>query len=359
MTDISGIRQSVTRAWHLLNETGFLDMSRGLNTEAFQHNTQEAVRELREAAHSLVQPDNRGAYGALNATLRLMLWKSILRARAPATGEYIISNIGGQYPDIAQDVREADAIMSRLSNGFPVWQLHRITARILDSAPNRQTALEQEAARQGDPIPSGITTAEAALYQRIVLRAIQQSRRESISHRNAGEAALEAFGQSFLPALPTSAGGLHAIGQDQIEGSLAAAVSRGGETAARESANRIGAIVSVLRAVTDAADAHYRATHPDYRLNYWIHQGCLAECGGNGNAAVTMMENLQNIRQRANAWLEWLQRHTDHPSYVPPSGRLDPSPTASLTHQSGSLMRTGPVQGSVRGPTSLGPTGLA
>jgi len=85
MTDITGIRQSVSRAWRLLNETGFLDMSRGLNAESYQLNVREAVRELREAARSLVHPDNLGAYGELSASLRLTLWKSILRARAPAS----------------------------------------------------------------------------------------------------------------------------------------------------------------------------------------------------------------------------------------------------------------------------------
>ena len=34
---------------------------------------------------------------------------------------------------------------------------------------------------------------------------------------------------------------------------------------------------------------------------------------------------LQDIKRRMNAWLEWLERHQDHPSYVPPSGRLDPN----------------------------------
>jgi len=234
-----------------------------------------------------------------------------------------------------------------------------MTSSILDAAPDRRTALEQEAARGGDPMPPGITTAEAELYQRIVLRAIQQSRREESSHRNAGDAALDAFGQSFLPALPNSSDGIHGIAQDQVEGHLADAVSRGGETAVRESANRIGAIVSVIRALTDAADAHYRATHPEYRLNYWIHQGCLEERNGNAQGAAQLMQNLQDIRQRMNDWLEWLERHQDHPSYVPPSGRLDPAPRASLTtHRSGAASHNGPVQGSERGPANRGTLGF-
>lgn len=360
MTDIAGIQQSVSRAWQLLNQTGFMDMSRGLYTEAYQRNVSEAMRELREASRSLVADGNRGAYGELNSNMRVMLWKSILRARAPATGIFIISRLGAQYRGMAEDVRTADNLMSSLANGFPVRELHHMTSRILNASPDPRTALEQEAARSGDPMPPGISTQEAELYQRIMLRAIQQSSREASAYRNAGEAAFDAFGQSFLPPLPDSADGMRAFGQDQVEGALASAVSRGGETVARESAQSIGAIVSLIRAISDAADAHYRANNPEYRLNHWVHQGCLAESGGNGPAAVSLMERLQNIRQRMNAWLEWLQRHQDHPSYVPPSGRLDPAPTASLSpNPSGTANRTGSVMGSMRGPSGRSSIGLA
>ena len=360
MAEIAGIRQSVTRAWQLLNQTGFMDMSRGLHTEAFQRNVEEAVRELREAANSLVREGNRGAYGELSGSLRQSLWKSILRARAPATGVFIISRLGGQYRAMSDDVREADRSLAGLANGFPVRELHRMASEILNASPDQRTAVEQEAARGGDPMPRPISAQEATLYQRIMLRAIDQSRREASSYRNAGEAAFDAFGQSFLPALPLDSDGIRGMGQDQVEGALASAVSRGGETVARESANSIGAIVSLIRAVTDAADAHYRANHPEYRLNHWVHQGCLSECGGNGAAASRMMEQLQNIRQRMDDWLQWLQRHQDHPSYVPPGGRWEARPTASAESvRSGASNRTGSVQGSVRAPANRGSLGLA
>lgn len=358
MTDLAGIRQSVSRASQLLNSTGFMDISRGLQTAAYQRNVREAVRELGEAAQSLVRQDNRAAYGQMNDGLRQMLWQSILMARAPATGAFVISRLGAQYPGMPDHLREADRILSSHANGFPVRVLHRMMSTILDAAPTQRTGVEQEAARQGDPMPRRITTAEAELYQRIVLRAIEQSRREEFSHRNAGDAALEAFGESFLPPLPWE--DPRGFAQDQGEGMLAETLSRGGETAVRESANRIGAVVSMVRAISSAADAHYRANHPEYRLNYWIHQGCLAESGGSPAAGTRLGERLQDIRRRMNAWLEWLQRHQEHPSYVPPYGRIDAAPRASAdSTQNGADNRSGPVQGPVRGPAQRGSMGLA
>ena len=360
MTDTNGIIQSANRAWRLLNTTGLFDMSRGLYTEAYQRNLREAVRELREAARSLVRPNNLDAYGELDESNRLTLWKSIMRARAPATGEYIYSRLGLRHREIPEDIREARRLLSSQSNGFPGRELMFIMTLILNAAPDARTILEQQAARDGDPMPPGITTAEAELYQRIMLAAIANSSREASRYRNAGEAAMETFGQTLLPALPTDPNGMRAFGQDQVEGALATAVSRGSETAVRESAQSIGAIVSLIRAVTDAADAHYRMNNPEYRLNHWVHQGCLAETGNNGNAAVQMIGQLQNIRERMDAWLQWLERHHDHPSYVPPGGRWEAAPTASLdTSRTGAANHSGPVRGAVRGAANRGSTGLA
>jgi hypothetical protein len=358
MTELAGIRQSVSRASQLLNATGFMDISRGLQTDAYQRNVRAAVRELREAARSLVQENNHRAYRGLSDHEQQMLWQSILLARAPATGAFIISRLGSRYPQMADHVREADRTLSSHANGFPVRELHRMRSSILDAAPTTQTVIEQNAEREGDPMPPGINRPEAELYQRIVLRAIQRSRLEAVSNRNPGEAALDAFSASFLPALPWE--NPEAFGQDQAEGRFAEIISRGGETAVRESANRIGAMVSLFRAIHDAADAHYRASHPDYRLSHWVHQGCLAETGNDSAAAERLGRRLQDIRQRMNAWLAWLERHPDHPSYVPPYGRIDAAPRASVeSTRNGSDNRTGPVQGSVRGAADRGSLGLA
>lgn len=349
MAQTEGIIQSVTRAWRLLNETGFMDISRGLNTEGYQRNVREAVRELREAARSLTRQDNQAAYGELDSSQRDQLWKSILAAQAPDTGIYIISRLGVRFPDMADHVRSADRAMSRRANGFPVVVLHSMTDRIIAAAPSLQSAIEREAARQGDPMPRRITTEEAELYQRIVLRAIRHSRSEAISHRNAGDAALEAFAESFLPAHTPQD-----ILQDQFEGAgLAATLG--------ERADGAGLIISLLRAVSSAADAHYRATNPEARLRHWIHQGCLAETHNSEQGALDLMRRLQDIKRRMDAWLQWLQRHQDHPAYVPPSGRLDPAPTASLRPalRGGVSNRAGPVQGPVEGAVDRGPQGLA
>jgi hypothetical protein len=255
MAEIAGIRQSVTRAWSLLNQTGFMDMSRGLNTEAFQHNVNKAVRELREAASSLVREGNRGAYGELNDSLRETLWKSILRARAPATGVFIISHLGVQYRTMSDHVREADRALAGLANGFPVRELHRMTSEILNASPDQTTAVEQEAARQGDPAPRGITRQEAELYQRIMLRAMQLSSREVSSHRNAGDAAISAFGESLLPAHT-----FDDILSDQAEGrSLTIALGEQG-------AERAGLILTAFRAVSAAAGAYRRMENAEVRL---------------------------------------------------------------------------------------------
>jgi hypothetical protein len=348
MANIAGIVQSITRAWHLLGETGFLDMSRGLNTDGWQQNIREAVRELREAASSLVAQHNRDAYGELESGVRLMLWKSILRARAPATGEFIISRLGGRYRNMTDDVRAAERELAGRANGFPTRQLHQMTSIILNASPDEATAVEQEAARQGDPMPRGITPQEAALYQRILLRAMQQSNREVSSHRNAGDAAIDAFGESLIPAHA-----LDDILMDQAEGRGLGAVlgEAGGEQA--------GLILNLFRAISSAADAHHRQENAQYRLNYWVRQTCLAESRNNSGAAAQLERQLLDIKRRMDEWLSWLQRHQDHPSYVPPGGRWEASPLASAESlRSGAANWTGPVSGSVRGPSSRGPVGM-
>jgi len=348
MAEIAGIRQSVNRAWQLLNETGFLDMSRGLNTEVYQHKVHEAVRELREAASSLVRQGNRDAYGEINDDLRLKLWKSILRARATPTGEFIISHLGAQYRSMSDHVRQADREMAGLANGFPVRELHRMTTLILNASPDQQTAVEQEAARQGDPAPQAVTRQEAELYQRIVLRAMQHSTREVNSHRNAGDAAIEAFGESLIPAHT-----FDDILQDQAEGqSMTIALGEAG-------AERAGLILTALRAVSAAAGAHRRMENAEVRLNYWVHEVCMAESGNDPNGAARLERQVRDIYRRMNAWLEWLQRHQDHPSYVPPGGSWEARPTASAESlRSGAASGTGSIRGSVRAPANRGPLGL-
>jgi len=349
MAEISGIRQSVNRAWQLLSETGFLDMSRGLHTEAYQNNVREAVRELREAARSLVSEGNRDAYREINNSLRMTLWKSILRARATPTGEFIISRLGAQYRRMSDDVRQADRELSGLANGFPVRELHRMTNIILNASPDQRTSIEQEAARQGDPAPQAVTRQEAELYQRIMLRAMQQSTREVNSHRNAGDAAIEAFGESLIPAHT-----FDDILSDQGEGqALTVALGERG-------AERAGLILTAFRAVSAAAGAYRRMENAEARLNYWVHEVCMAESSNDPNAASRLERQVRDIYRRMNAWLAWLQRHQDHPSFVPEGGRWEARPTASAESvRSGAANRSGSVQGSVRAPANRGPLGLA
>lgn len=348
MAQTRGIVQSVQRAWRLMQQTGLFDASRGLYTEAWQRNVREAVRELREAARALVRGDNLDAYGELPENLRLELWRAILAARAPATGEFIISRLGGRYRAMSDDVRAADRAMASRANGFPVSVLHAMTARILGASPDRATVVEQEAARQGDPPPRDITQPEAELYTRIVSRAITRSNAEANSHRNAGDAALGAFGQSLLPGATPDA-----WLQNRAEGD-------GLGLMFGERAQSAGLVLSMFRAVRDGVDAHQRHTDAEYRLQHWIRQGCLAESNNDSRQAEQLFRQLKNIKDRMDAWLRWLNRHPDHPSYVPPHGTIEAAPTASLdASRAGAGNRTGPVRGSVRGPFEPGPNGLA
>ncbi len=347
MARTDGIIQSANRAWRLLQATGFMDISRGLDTESWQRNVAEAGRELGEAASSLVASDNRDAYHELSHDQRITLWKAILAARQTRIGIRIISELGFRYRRMQDDVSEAERELASRANGFPVRELRAIGARIRAASPDPATVVERAAAEAGDPAPRGVTNEEAQLYQRVMLRAMQLSDREIAGVRNPGEAALGAFGASLLP--PSDASGFaQNYAEDQAVGAAFGA-----------RANVIGVIISALRAVFDGAEAYRRATDDEHRLNYWIGQVCLQESHNNPDAALRLRRNLQDILERMNAWLAWLQRHTDHPSYDPPGGTIRADPTASLDlTRPGSGNRTGPVMGSVRGPYDRQPYGL-
>lgn len=355
MAELAGIRQSIDRAWRLLSETGFMDMAMEMYTDAYRSRVHAAVTELREAVRALVRRNNRDAYGEMSAARRITLWKAILRARAPTTGIYLMGQLGARYPGMTAELETATNDLARLPAVGTTAELRRMSQRIREAMPGRRNAVEEEAARQGDPMPRGITSEEAALYQRIVFRAMRRSERESHSYRNAGDAAIGAFGESFLPAMPGQ--NTQGFVQDQVEGrftEMAVGAQR---------ANAVGATVSLIRGVLSAIDAHGRATNSTYRLNYWIHQGCLEESGGDASAAMQLGRQLQTIRQRMNAWLAWLERHQDHPSFVPPSGRIDAAPTASNDRGTNSRSPAGnrrwPVQSSLHTAAVRGPEGLA
>jgi len=352
MTDISGIRRSVNYAWTLLNRTGVMDSSRAMHTEYWRRNKSGAVRELRQSARALVRRNNQDAYGELSSALQQTLWKSILASQTPAIGRYIMSRLGGQYRDMADHLRTADSTMSSRSNGFSVHVLHRITARILDANPTQEVIVEQQAARDGDPMPRMISAEEGELYNRIILRAITLSNRERSSNRNAGEAALGAFAGTFLPSVsPTD----RAISHIQDKGLVVIM----GETAA----SRAGSLFSIVSTIRTTLNAHTRQNDREASINHWIDEVCLTESRGDSVAAMALRRRLHRISQALNAWLAWLERHQDHPSYVPPGGVIEEAPHASLRtphhNRPGSNSRRGSVRGSVRSHGIRGTTGLA
>lgn len=348
MARTQGIVQSAGRAWRLLQDTGFMDASRGLETEAWQRNLREAGRELREAAASLTAADNRDAYGELRRVQRMNLWCAILAARETAVGIRIISTLGIRYPMMADHVSEAERRLAPRANGFPVRLLRRMAARIRNASPDPATVIEQRAAEQGDPPPREVSLQEAQLYQRIMLAAMRASDREASSYRNAGDAALGAFGASLLPPSDLSGMAQNYAEEQALDYAFGAR------------ANGIGAILSALRAVSDGVDAHRRATDDEYRLQHWVHQVCLRESNNDAAQALLLFQRLQDILERMNAWLQWVERHQDHPAYVPPGGEWRADPRASLGNtRGGSANRSGPVQGSVRGPYDRSPYDMA
>lgn len=351
MTDVSYIARSVNRAWRLLNDIDvFMVVHRGLNNEIWQRNVEVATHCLSEAANNLLLSVNRDAYGELTGLDQQRLWESILDSRNTQLGVRIISQLGRRYQEMSRHVREADRVQSRCPNGFPVAELHRITSRILNASPSSDTSVEQAAAREGDPIPR-VSSEEALLYQRIVLHAIRRSNRERHSYRNTGEAVFEAFSRSFLPALGA---------QDILEGQVQGRVRNAILGSISEST---GLVLSVVSAVRDASGAYYRQTDSEYRLNYWVYQGCLAECNNNADAAGVLQRRLINILQRMDALLEWLERHHNHSSYVSPSGEIRAAPRASVIMpghtRTGINNCNGAVQGVVRGPANQSPLGTA
>ena len=351
MADLNGIRQSVNHAWVLLNRTGFMDSSRGMNTEYWQRNKRNAIRELHEAKRALVRSNNLDAYGEISSRLRQLLWQSILAAASPQIGVLIISTLGGRFRDMAEHVRLADDVMSRAHKGFSNPILHRYTAIILNACPTQETIVEQAAARSGDPMPSMISAEDGELYNRIILRAITLSNREQRSHRNAGEAALEAFAGSFLPSLSPAD-----WTSDEIQG-------RGLTIALGERvADRAGAVISIVSTINNAINAHSRQNNREASINHWVFQVCITESHNDRVVAQTLRRRLHRISQQMNTWLEWLERHHEHPLYVPPGGVIEASPRASLNSQEytrpGSINRSGPVRGSIRSAGVRGITGL-
>ncbi|MEM1411489.1 MAG: hypothetical protein AAGH19_03945 [Pseudomonadota bacterium] len=348
MARTAGIIQSINAAWRLVQETGFMDVNRGLNTESWQRNLNGAARELNEAADSLTARDNRDAYGELNNEQRMALWSAILASEQPAIGVRIISALGVRYSNIPQDLGAAESALSSRANGFPVRHLRTMAQRIRNAAPDRASVVERRAAEAGDPPPREVTRDEAELYQRIMLRAMQLSEREASSYRNAGDAALGAFGASLMP--PNS---VESWAQGEVEG-------RSLSILFGERANTAGLVFSALRAVNDGLDAHRRLRDDEYRLQHWVREVCLRESDGSAQQGLALFQRLQDILERLNGWLEWLDRHRDHPAYNPPGGVIRAAPTASLQGgASGAGRRSGPVHGSIRGPSQRGPSGMA
>lgn len=277
MAETEGIKQSVQAAWQLLEHTGAFNGSRFWHTEAWQHSVREAVRELREAAQSLVRSDNTAAYGELTTPTRFLLWASILLARAPATGVFIASRLGPIHADLRDDVRDAHLRISRRSrgtNGFSNSVLTAMARRIFNSVPPLDT-IEARAERAGDPMPPSVSASDGQLFNRVTTWALRRATSENNRYPNRGEAVMGAFSQSMLPPASSSA-----FVQEYMEGA-------GMDLALGEASGGAGLALSVARGLSDSIELYRRLHNNEYQLNYWMHQKCLQECNDNPVAAAT------------------------------------------------------------------------
>jgi len=330
---IAEVRQSVTRADRLLADTGFMDSARALGTEGWAVNMREARRELSEVADLIARRTGRSLYERMGRDLRHLLWRSILLSSynpsaAPedqfdtATGLRIMRALGETAPMAQEDLDHCVSELAGRSTGFPVAILRRLALGYRESATTLATLVERRARERGDPAPPRTTAAEAQEYCEVLLPAIRRARAIDFTwEAQHPEMATFAAVAAAIFGVPTDMSGEGLVGD--VRGRTSSMI----QDAVADATHTAGPLAWMgrLDAARTGFETYGRLTDPRERLRQCVREVATARCRGNEGQAMALVERLRRTEAQMNAWLAWLDRHRDHPDWVPAGGTIGPA----------------------------------
>lgn len=326
MAGLAGITQSVNRAHRLMQDTGFMDVSRALSTEAWDRNIREARRELNEAADTLAGRDGSRLYSQMSGQLRQTLWRATLLASINlgeegserfdyAIGRRIMRSTGASASSSAQaDLNTATNFLASQATGFPTSVLRCASRTFHESAPTEGVEIERRARLAGDPIPMRPAPQDTIQYMRITLSALTRAHaiERSWEAQNPGIVAFAAMaaasfgvpaGDTYLVEYTT---GKVDYGRDSFLG----AVGVGG----------LMKKTGRLQIPQTGIETYARLTNSQDRMRHCIQAAALAASNNELARANLLIRKMETTEQQMDTWLQWVDRHRDHPAYVPPGG---------------------------------------
>lgn len=351
MAGLEGITQSVNRAHRLMQDTGFMDASRALSTEAWDRNISEARRELNEAADTLAGRDGSQLYLQMSSELRQSLWRATLLSSINlgeegserfdyAIGRRIMRSTGASASSSAQaDLNAATNFLASQAKGFPTSVLRVASRAFHESAPTEGAEIERRARLAGDPIPIRPAPQDTIQYMRITLNALTRAHaiERSWEAQNPGITAFVAMAAAFF-GVPTG----DPSGQAVVEYAASQATSGldipGSRVSSSGTVERIKLrygrsdlvgstpsaglmkAIGYLQIAQTGIQTYARLTNPQERMRQCIQAAALAASNNELARANVLIRKLETTEQQMNMWMQWVNRHRDHPAYVPPGG---------------------------------------